>query len=198
MRKLNYETGDLLAHGRPACARPSLAGRVGIIGAGTLGVNLAVNFLHAGIPVTLFEFEQTALDEASALTRSRCQDAGSGDRSRFLLSGTLKLHHLKDCDLILQVSAEVGADLFQRLGEFAKPGAILITTTLNPAGSYIAGYTRRPDALPDSRFAATSPAFHPWQFVCGNGTAAETLAGGIALSRELCAEAGISEDYQGS
>ncbi|WP_230021296.1 3-hydroxyacyl-CoA dehydrogenase NAD-binding domain-containing protein [Massilia sp. Bi118] len=186
---MNDETCDIVARATRGCGKPPLAARVGIIGAGTSGVSLAVNFLNAGIPVTLFEVERILLDEGIA---------SAGDQRMFLLSGTLELHHLKDCDLILQVSEDAGADLFQRLGEFAKPGAILVTTTLEPKASYIAGFTRRPDAVPDALFAGTSRACIAWQFVCRNGTTAETLSSAIVLSRALCNEAKLGEVYVGS
>jgi 3-hydroxyacyl-CoA dehydrogenase len=181
---MNDETCDLVARPKPGCGKPAHAARVGIIGAGTPGVSLAMHFLNAGIPVTLFEFERTLLDQGLA---------SAGDRRTFLLSGTLELHHLKDCDLILQVSPGAGADLFQRLGEFAKPGAILVTTTLEPKASYIAGFTRRPDGVPDALSAGTSGACIAWQFVCRNGTTAETLSTAIVLSRALCHAAKLAE-----
>jgi 3-hydroxyacyl-CoA dehydrogenase len=108
-----------------------------------------------------------------------------------LLAGTVNLHHLKDCDLILEAgSSDLGKALFQRLGEFAKPGAILMTTVPHRDTSYIAGFRKRPGEAADLSVAGAPHAFDTWQFVCRNGTTAETLDGALALSRELCMAAG--------
>jgi 3-hydroxyacyl-CoA dehydrogenase len=172
MAKLNHETRGGAA----------LAQRVGIIGANTLGVNLARHFVDAGIPVTVFDFERNSLDSGIAAARSHYQARIPRDRRMALLAGTVNLHHLKDCDLILEAgSSELGAGLFQRLGEFAKPGAVLMTTMRHRDTSYIAGFRKHP---------GESQAFDTWQFVCRNGATADTLDGALALSRELCVAAG--------
>jgi 3-hydroxyacyl-CoA dehydrogenase len=172
MAKLNHETQGAVA----------LAKRVGIIGANTLGVNLARHFVDAGIPVTVFDSERNSLDSGIAAARSHYQARIPRDRRMSLLAGTVNLHHLKDCDLILEAgSSELGAGLFQRLGEFAKPGAILMTTVRHRDTSYNAGFRKHP---------GESQAFDTWQFVARNGATADTLDGALALSRELCMAAG--------
>jgi 3-hydroxyacyl-CoA dehydrogenase len=174
MAKLNHETRGGAA----------LAKRVGIIGANTLGVNLARHFVDAGIPVTVFDAERNSLDSGIAAARSHYQARIPRDRRMSLLAGTVNLHHLKDCDLILEAgSSDLGVALFQRLGEFAKPGAILMTTVRHRDTSYIAGFRKHP---------GESHTFDTWQFVCRNGTTADTLDGALALSRELCMAAGAA------
>jgi 3-hydroxyacyl-CoA dehydrogenase len=184
MAKLNHETRGGAA----------LAKRVGIIGANALGVNLARHFVDAGIPVTVFDFERNSLDSGIAAARSHYQARIPRDRRMSLLAGTVNLHHLKDCDLILEAgSSELGAGLFQRLGEFAKPGAILMTTVPHRDTSYIAGFRKRPGEAPGLHVEGAPQAFDAWQFVCRNGATADTLDDALALSRELCMAAGAGD-----
>ena len=176
MAKLNHEARRGFA----------LTRRVGIIGANDLGVNLARNFVDAGIPVTVFDAERDSLDSGIAQARSHYQAVIPRDKRMALLAGTVNLHHLKDCDLILEAaSSGMEAGLFQRLGEFAKPGAVLMTTVRHRDTSYIAGFRKHPGA---------SQAFDTWQFVARNGARSgatdDALDGALALSRELCMAAG--------
>jgi 3-hydroxyacyl-CoA dehydrogenase len=209
MSKLNPHAGDAFAlaavipkPGMAAVAEmaanndPPLIGRVGIVGATAIGASIAMNLLDADIPVTIFDIERTSLDQGITLVRGRYQHAvlegelaaDKRDRRMSLLAGTVNLHHLKDCDLIIDaVFADLGVveKLFRRLDEFARPGAILMSCTPNLDVSQIAGFTRRPGEVLGLRFAGPAHVSDTWEFVCGKRTTAETLASAMALSRTL-------------
>jgi 3-hydroxyacyl-CoA dehydrogenase len=111
--------------------------RVGIMGAGEAGMGMVDSLLESDIPVTLFELEREPLDLATASMRTAYQNgvsdgeltAAQRDRRVAMLAGTINLHHLKDCDVIVDAlctSVAVKDGMLRRLNELAKPGAILI------------------------------------------------------------------------
>lgn len=160
-------------------------GRVGIIGANAIGIGIAASLLEAGVPVTLFELERESLDRGIALARP---EPGGCDRRSALLAGTVNLHHLKDCDLIVDA---VDADragkekLFRRLDQVAKPGAVLMTHAPHASVDHLAWCTRRPaDVL--GLHVETSPASgETWKLVRGKDTSDQTLGTVTALARKL-------------
>ena len=113
---------------------------VGIIGAGTMGGGISMNFANAGIPVTIVETQQEALDRGFGVIRKNYERSAS--RGRFpveevdvrmgRLSQSLDMADLADCDLIIEAVFEdmdIKKNIFSRLDEIAKPGAILATNT---------------------------------------------------------------------
>ena len=190
------EPGTAPLAGMAANKHPPLIGRVGIIGANTIGASLAMNLLNADIPVTVFELDRTSLDAGITLACASFQHAvakgaltaGQRDRRMSLLAGTVNLHHLKDCDLIVDAvfTDLVGKEkLFRRLDEFARPGAILMSCTPHLDVSQLAGFTRRPGEVLGLRLPGAAQGSDAWEFVCGKRTTAETLATATALSRAL-------------
>jgi 3-hydroxyacyl-CoA dehydrogenase len=179
-----------------ANAVPRAIGRVGIIGAGRAGTGIAIELLDADVPVTLFDFAGEEIKQGMALARSAYQDAVAQgalapekfDRRMALLAGTVYLHHLKDCDLIIDAACTDMAgreNLFRRLDQIAKPGAILMTHAAHGAHvdiDRVAGCTRRAGEVlgwhvPDPANASAS-----MEFVCGKETSAQALASVIALA----------------
>lgn len=111
--------------------------RVGIMGAAETGMGIADSLLESDIPVTVYELEREPLDLATAAMRSTYQNAVSDgeltaaqrDRRVALLAATINLHHLKDCDVIVDAlctSAVARDGVLRRLNELARPGAVLI------------------------------------------------------------------------
>ena len=112
----------------------------GIIGAGTMGGGIAMNFLNAGIPVTIVETAQDALDRGLATIRKNYENTAKKGRMTqddvekrmALLTPTLNMADLKDADIIIEAvfeNMDVKKDIFTRLDGIAKPGAILASNT---------------------------------------------------------------------
>ena len=127
---------------------------VGVIGAGTMGGGISMNFANAGMPVTIVETQQEALDRGFGVIRKNYERSAS--RGRFpaeevdvrmgRLSQTLDMQALADCDLIIEAVFEdmdLKKSIFSRLDEIAKPGAILATNTSAPPAD---GSARPPGA----------------------------------------------------
>lgn len=169
--------------------------KVGIIGATSIGVDLAMRLLDAGIPVTLLDRERASLDKA--LAHSREHDAATNSEpatgTRFrrvaLLAATLYFHHLKDCDLIIDtVATEIGVKekLFRLLDEVARPNAILVACNSSPdIINYFAGITRRQGEVLGLRFLSPATEIDKSTFVRGRGTSGDTLATVTALFQKL-------------
>src|SRR5215213_1284917 len=126
--------------GLPENTTPRDIKRVGVIGAGTMGGGISMNFLSAGIPVTIVEMGQDALDRGTGLMRKNYEgSAAKGkltgeqvEKAMGLLSPTLDFSALADCDLIIEAVYEdmdVKKEVFGRLDTIAKPGAILASNT---------------------------------------------------------------------
>jgi 3-hydroxyacyl-CoA dehydrogenase len=203
---MNYEVRDALAL---ANASPRAVGRVGIIGANTMGVGIAMNLLDADVPVTLFELARESLDEGIALARSGYQDAvmqgvlapDKRDRRMALLAGTVNFHHLKDCDLIIEAvcTDTVGKEkLFRRLDQVAKPGALLMTHTSHVGVDRIAGCTRRAGDVLGWHAPGPANPGRMWELVQGTQTSGEALATVIALARKIHQVAAVSDLCHGA
>ena len=114
---------------------------VAVIGAGTMGGGISMNFLNAGIPVKMLEMKQEALDRGIATIRKNYEVAGQEGQAQgrtsttqrmALLSTTLDYDDLKDADLVIEaVFEEMGVKqkVFEKLDEVMKPGAILASNT---------------------------------------------------------------------
>ena len=129
--------------------------RVGVIGAGTMGGGISMNFLSAGVPVTIVEMAQDALDRGTATMRKNYEATAAKGRmtpaqveaAMGLLRPTLDFDDLADCDLIIEAvyeSMEVKKDVFGKLDRIAKPGAILASNTSYLDIDEIAASTSRP------------------------------------------------------
>ena len=117
--------------------------KVGIIGAGTMGGGISMNFLNVGIPVTIVETAQPALDRGLATIRRNYENTAKKGRltqadveTRMgLLSPGLDLDALADCDLIIEAvfeNMDIKKEVFRKLDKIAKPGAILASNTSLP------------------------------------------------------------------
>jgi 3-hydroxyacyl-CoA dehydrogenase len=188
---------------------PRPVGRVGIIGADTAGIGIAMRLLDADIPVTILDRERSALDKALAAARSRCQDAVTNgelaadarDRRMALLAGTVYFHHLKDCDLIIDTEVaglDVKESLFRRLDEAAKPGAILMTADARCDVDHLARFTRRSGEVLGLRILHPANERATWEFVPAKGTSEATLATVMSLSGKLRKLTTVSRMRDGS
>jgi 3-hydroxyacyl-CoA dehydrogenase len=169
---------------QPANDLPRTIGRVGIIGATSIGIGIAKALLEADIPVTMFD-KRDALDRGLALLRADCaQAADRRDRCLALFNATPRFHHLKDADLILEVmptETEAREKFFRWLDEIGKPDAILATHASGSQLDRIARLTRRPADVLGLDLSHLDDSSEQVKLVCGRETSGDTSATVLAL-----------------
>lgn len=173
--------------------------RVGVMGASEAGMDIAASLLASDIPVTVFDLAREPLDLASASMRSTYQNAVSDgnltlaqrDRRVGLLAATINLHHLKDCDVIVDVlcaSAAVKESMLRRLNELAKPDAVLITfvseTDTDAEVNRIAALMRFPGNVLGMR-RSNDAGVGQWELVPVKATSERALATATRVVRNL-------------
>ncbi len=169
---------------------------VGIIGAGTMGGGIAMNFLSVGIPVTIVETKQEALDRGVAVIRRNYEN--SAKKGRFSmeevearmgrLTPTLALEDLKDADLIIEAvfeNMDIKKQIFGRLDTIAKPGAILASNTSYLNVDEIAASTQRPESVVGMHFFSPANVMRLLEVVRGARTAPEVLATAMATGKAI-------------
>lgn len=170
--------------------------KVGVIGARTMGGGISMNFLSAGIPVTIVEMQQEALDRGTGVMRKNYEaSAAKGrikpdapEKAMGLLTPTLKLEDLADCDLIIEAvyeNMDVKKELFTKLDAIAKPGAILATNTSYLNVDEIAAVTKRPEDVVGMHFFSPANVMRLLEVVRGEKTAKDVLATVMALAKKI-------------
>jgi 3-hydroxyacyl-CoA dehydrogenase len=182
--------------GLPADVQPLPVKSVGIIGAGTMGGGIAMNFLSVGIPVTIVETKQEALDRGVAVIRKNYEN--SAKKGRFSmeevearmgrLTATLALEDLKDADLIIEAvfeNMEIKKQIFGRLDIIAKPGAVLASNTSYLNVDEIASATTRPEAVLGMHFFSPANVMRLLEVVNGAKTDKQVLATAMAVGKQI-------------
>jgi 3-hydroxyacyl-CoA dehydrogenase len=182
--------------GLPEGTVPRDIKRVGVIGAGTMGGGISMNFLSAGIPVTIVEMGQEALDRGAALMRKNYEATASKGRmtgeqvekAMSLLSPTLDFETLKECDLIIEAVYEdmnVKKEVFGRLDKIAKPGAILASNTSYLNVNEIAASVSRPGDVLGMHFFSPANVMKLLEVVRGDKTAPDVLLTAMQLGKKI-------------
>jgi 3-hydroxyacyl-CoA dehydrogenase len=170
--------------------------RVGVIGAGTMGGGITMNFLNAGIPVVLLEMKQEALDRGLATIRKNYENSMKKgkltpeqvEQRMGLITPTLEYAALKDADLIVEaVFEEMGVKeaVFRQLDAVAKPGAILASNTSYLDIDRIATFTRRPQDVIGLHFFSPANVMRLLEIVRGAQTAPDVLATSLQLAKQI-------------
>ena len=170
--------------------------RVGIIGAGTMGGGIAMNFLNAGVPVVIVETSQAALDRGVAVIRRNYEgSAAKGrlsaedvERRMGLLTPTLDFQALADRDLVIEAvfeNMEIKKAVFGRLDATVKPGAILATNTSYLDVDEIAAATQRPESVIGLHFFSPANVMRLLEVVRGKRTAKPVIATAMQLARRI-------------
>jgi 3-hydroxyacyl-CoA dehydrogenase len=170
--------------------------RVGVIGAGTMGSGIAVNFLNAGIAVVILETRQDALDRGVKAIRKIYDDrvakgklaADKAEQRVALLKPTLSYDDLRDVDLAIEAVFEdmaVKEAVFQKLDEVCKPGTILASNTSTLDIDRIAGFTRRPQDVIGLHFFSPANVMRLLEVVRGAKTGKDVLATSMKLAKTI-------------
>ncbi len=177
--------------------------KVGVIGAGTMGGGITMNFLNAGIPVTMLEMKQDALDRGVATIRKNYEaqvkkgklKAELYEKRMALLTTTLSYDPLADADLVIEaVFEEIGVKeaVFKQLDAIAKPGAILASNTSTLDVDKIANFTRRPHDVVGMHFFSPANVMRLLEVVRGKATAKDVLATVMAVAKKIKKTAVVS------
>ena len=170
--------------------------KIGVIGAGTMGGGISMNFLNVGLPVTVVEARQEALDSGIAVIRRNYETSASkgkltaaevGKRMG-LLTGSLRLEDLADCDLVIEAvfeQMEVKQDVFDRLDRIAKPGAILASNTSYLNIDAIAASTGRPESVLGLHFFSPANVMRLLEIVRGEKTTRDAIATAMQLAKTI-------------
>ncbi|MFC3835289.1 MULTISPECIES: 3-hydroxyacyl-CoA dehydrogenase NAD-binding domain-containing protein [Deinococcus] len=168
----------------------------GIIGAGTMGGGIAMNFLNAGIPVTIVETAQDALDRGLAVIRRNYENTAKKGRMTMddvetrmgLLTPTVDMTALKDADIIIEAvyeNMDVKKDIFTKLDAIAKPGAILASNTSTLDVNEIASVTTRPESVIGLHFFSPANVMKLLEIVRADKTSDSVLATSMALAKKI-------------
>ncbi len=169
---------------------------VGILGAGAMGGGIAMNFANAGIPVTIVEVEQGALDRGLGVIRKNYERTaarggmtGADVVARMgLITGSLDMSAFKDADLVIEAVFErmdIKKDVFTRLDAICKPGAILATNTSALNIDEIASVTKRPEAVIGLHFFSPANVMRLLEIVRADHTSGSVIATCMKLAKKI-------------
>ena len=177
--------------------------RVGIVGAGTMGGGITMNFLNAGIPVALVETTQEALDRGLATIRRNYDNSAKKGRlteeqveqRMALLSPSLDHAALADADLVIEAVYEdydVKQAVFEKIDQVARPGAILATNTSTLDVDRVAAFTKRPQDVLGLHFFSPANVMRLLEVVRGAQTDKDVLATAMAMAKTIRKTAVVS------
>lgn len=167
-----------------------------VIGAGTMGGGIAMNFANAGIPVKILEMKQEALDKGLATIRKNYENTmkkGKLTQEKFdqrvgLITGTLSYEDIGQCDIVVEAVFEdmgVKETVFKKLDEVMKQGAILASNTSTLDVDKIASFTKRPQDVIGLHFFSPANVMKLLEIVRGEKTGKDVLATSMALSKKI-------------
>ena len=169
---------------------------VGVIGAGTMGGGISMNFANVGIPVKIIEQNQERLDKGLSIIRKNYENTANKGRISFddvekrmdLIEGNTSLDQLNDCDLIIEAvfeNMELKKDIFRQLDQIAKEGTILATNTSALNVNEIADETKRPEDVIGLHFFSPANVMRLLEIVRGEKTSKSVVASSMSISKTI-------------
>ena len=186
--------------------------RVAVIGAGTMGGGITMNFLSAGIPVSLLEMNREALDKGVATIRKNYEGSlkkgwltsEALEKNMGLLAPTLGYSDVASADLVIEAVFEdidVKEKVFRKLDEVAKPGSILASNTSTLDLNRIANTTKRPADVVGLHFFSPANVMKLLEVVRGKATAPDVLVTVMQLAKKIgktAVVAGVCDGFIGN
>jgi 3-hydroxyacyl-CoA dehydrogenase len=180
----------------PADTPPKEIKKAAVIGAGTMGGGIAMNFVNVGIPVTVVEVKQDALDRGLSVVRKNYENTASKgrmtmqdvDKRMGLLTGTTDWNAVKDADIIVEAVFEempIKKEVFAKLDGLAKPDAVLATNTSTLDVNEIASATKRPESVIGMHFFSPANVMRLLENVRGTKSSKTTIATAMAVGRRI-------------
>ena len=206
------EREALKVPGVPADLKPEPVRHAVIIGAGTMGGGIAMCFANVGIPVTIIETKQDALDRGMAVVEKNYRtaiDRGSMAEADLakrmaLFSPTTDYAEAARGDVVIEAvfeTMDVKREVFTRLDQVAKPGALLASNTSTLDVNKIAGFTSRPQDVLGMHFFSPANVMKLLEIVRGEQTSPESLAKALAIGRmigKVSAVVGVCDGFVGN
>lgn len=170
--------------------------RVGVIGAGTMGGGISMNMANVGIPVTIVETKQEALDRGLAVIRKNYENTASKGRISAedveercgLITGSLELEDLSDCDLVIEAvfeNMEIKKEIFGKLDNIVKQGAILASNTSALNLNEIASATKRPGSVIGLHFFSPANVMKLLEIVRGDNTFDDVIKTCMSFAKRI-------------
>jgi 3-hydroxyacyl-CoA dehydrogenase len=187
--------------GKDVAERP--INKVGVIGAGLMGGGIAMNMANVGIPVTIVETKQEALDRGLGAIRKNYENTAKKGRLSAeqvetrcgLIQGTLAIEDLADCDLVIEAVFEnmaVKKEIFANLDRVTKPGTILASNTSALDLNEIASATNRPEDVIGLHFFSPANVMKLLEVVRGDKTADDVIKTAMAFAKRIKKVAALS------
>jgi 3-hydroxyacyl-CoA dehydrogenase len=177
--------------------------KVGIVGAGTMGGGIAMNFANVGIPVSLVETSAQALERGLGVVRRNYENTAKKGRltqqqveeRMGLLTGSLELESLADCDLVIEAvfeNMQIKQEIFAKLDRIVKPGAILATNTSALNINEIGKAVNRPEGIVGMHFFSPANVMRLLEVVRGDKTSKTAIATAMAIGKKIGKIAALS------
>jgi 3-hydroxyacyl-CoA dehydrogenase len=170
--------------------------KAAVIGAGTMGGGIAMNFANVGIPVTVVEVAQDALDRGLGVVRKNYEATASRgritqadvDKRMGLITGTTDFNAIRDADIVIEAVFEempIKKEVFAKLDGIAKPDAVLATNTSTLDVDEIAAATKRPESVIGTHFFSPANVMRLLENVRGKKSSKTTVATAMAVGRRI-------------
>ena len=167
--------------------------KVGILGAGTMGGGIAMNFVNVGIPVTIVERDQASLDKGLGVVRknyerSRSTTAEQVEERMSLITGSISKQDFADCDMVIEAvfeDMELKKTIFKELDEICKPGALLASNTSALDVNEIASVTSRPESVIGMHFFSPANVMKLLENVRGDKSSDSVVATTMAIGKKI-------------
>ncbi|MBL6955006.1 MAG: enoyl-CoA hydratase/isomerase family protein [Alphaproteobacteria bacterium] len=170
--------------------------KIAMIGAGTMGGGIAMNFANAGIPVMMLEVAQENLDKGMAIIKRNYQNTVNKgglsqarmDQRMALFSSTTDFADIGDADLVIEAvfeKMELKKEIFAKLDAVMKPGAIMASNTSTLSIDEIASATKRPESVIGMHFFSPANVMRLLEVVRGTKSAPETIATAMGIGRKV-------------
>ena len=169
---------------------------IGVIGAGTMGGGISMNFANAGIAVTIVEQNQERLDKGLGIIRKNYENTANKGRITFedvekrmnLIQGSTSIEDLSESDLIIEAvfeNMDLKKDIFRTLDKIAKDGAILATNTSALDVNEIAAETKRPEDVIGLHFFSPANVMRLLEIVRGEKTSKSVVATSMKMAKKI-------------
>ena len=169
---------------------------IGVIGAGTMGGGISMNFANVGIPVTIIEQSQERLDKGLGIIRKNYENTANKGRITFedvekrtkLINGSTDINDLSNCDLIIEAvfeNMDLKKDIFKTLDGIAKKGTILATNTSALDVNEIAAVTSRPEDVIGLHFFSPANVMRLLEIVRGEKTSKSVIATSMKMAKNI-------------